>query len=796
MRCLPLLLCCLVVSAAATAAPELRPLAWDDVARATDAPAPWAALLKKLTPPADALILADGETLLVEPLSAPPSSADADSTFSAHPPGAPGKPRTLRGADVKTYEPFEERVLAGMRERLDAKDATSADDVWAERVLRAALRWHRSRRATPRDDDPWQAVGARLSERLVQVRRQLLRRLTSEGKADEALARSQQWLPLYPPGSPLRGDIRAAWVSKGLTLTKANDDTAARTWLDRLEEHFPHSAEAEPLRRAVQTRAAALLKEADGQPGGKALQTLDAALALWPRLPGARDALERRRDAYRVVRVAVRSLPEALSPATAWSDPEKQSLGLIFEGLFRTRDRLALGRTYAPALARMFDDAGGLRRVVRLRRDLYWADGEPLTAADVRHTALLLRGSTTFREALELPRLGAGPLRLELSYRQGCFDPHEPLTFAVLPQSYRGKPLPRADDPDFAKQPVGSGPYQYTGRANQGGAAVARFHANPYFVRAGRPSPGALREIQLVAWKDGLHDGTKEPPHLVWDPPTDRLGELRKRGFSDVRTLTAPRVWALAVNVGKPTLADARARRALAHAIDREALLAKFFRAGTKHHHAANGPFPRGSWAAAPAARVPVELHSREKARSLAKKATTAAGAEWTLKYPADDERAAKACAAIALQVTECFAEAGVKVTIRPEGLSPRALRAAAVRRDYDLLYGAIDRADEPLRLEAIFDPHADAQRLSGDVVLSAEGDAKLQGLLRSALTHRRFGAVQEVMQTIHVHLAETMPLVPLWQLDVHAALRPELHAPRLEALALFGNVLEWKLSP
>lgn len=794
-RLLPFL-CCLVLPAAVAAAPELRPLGWDDVARAADVPAPWLALLKTLNPPADALTLTDGTTLLVEPLAEAPQPGDAEATFTAHPPGEPDKARKLGGTDLKGYAPFEDRVLASVNSHLDAKGSTVDDAIWAERVLRAALRWHRSRRAAPHRDVSWKAVGTRLSERLMLTRRFMLRRLLEVDQADDALAWSELWLPLYAPGSPLRDDIRAAWVSRGLARAKANDFSAARTRLDRLEEHFPHSAAAEPLRRALRARAEELLKEAGGQTGGKALQTLDLALALWPRLPGGRDALERRHETYRVVRVAVRALPEALSPATAWSDCEKQALHLIFEGMYVSRDRPALGRSYAPALAHTLEDAGGLRRVIRLRRDLYWADGEPLTAADVRHTALLTRGSAAFREALELPRLGAGSLRLDLSYRQGSLDPLAPLAFAVLPQTYRGKPLRRTDDPDFAKQPVGSGPYQYTGRLAEGGSQVARFHANPHFVRAGRPNPGSLREIRLVSWADGLSDTAKEPTHLVWNAQTDRLDDLRKRGFTDVRTLTAPRVWCLAINRRRPVLADVSARRALAHAIDREALLTKFFRAGTKHHHAANGPFPRGSWAAAPATRVPVELYSREKARSLAKKIPATANLEWVLKYPADDKRVAGACAEIARQVSECFAEAGVKVAIRPLGLSPQALRVAAERGDYDLLYGAIDRADEPLRLWSLFNAPADGQSGDSAITLGAVADAKLQGLLRSAQAQRRFGNVQEVMQAIHAHLAETMPLVPLWQFDVHAAVRPELHVPRLEALALFESVLEWKLSP
>jgi ABC-type transport system substrate-binding protein len=380
------------------------------------------------------------------------------------------------------------------------------------------------------------------------------------------------------------------------------------------------------------------------------------------------------------------------------------------------------------------------------------------------------------------------------TYRHGTLDPLALLTFPVLPPQYRGRALQRADDPEFAKAPLGSGPYQYAGRDGEGAKAVARFVANPHHVRRGQPGPGPIREIHLRAWKDPGDPG-KPPPHLLWDVPTDRLQALRKLGY-EVSSLPTPRVYVLAINHRTAALAHAPVRRAIAAAIERQGLLDRHFRGdpGGKHHHPANGPFPHGSWAAAP--QVPEPQYLPEQARLLARQAAKQAeAADWTLKYPADDPRVGKACEEMAKQITAQFAEAGAKVTVRAQALAPQALRQALERREYDLAYHRCERADEPHRLWELFDPHPVAVGPGGGNYLGYDSD-DLQGLLRTALQHRNFPALQEAMHGVHTRLNNAMPLVPLWQLDTHAARLPALATPPPQPLSLFADVLEWKLTP
>ena len=223
-----------------------------------------------------------------------------------------------------------------------------------------------------------------------------------------------------------------------------------------------------------------------------------------------------------------------------------------------------------------------------------------------------------WREFLELPRFEGNAFQLSIIRRQGLLDPLAPLTFYALPQYYRGQQLQRADDADFAKAPVGSGPFQYVGRAQEAGKTFARFQTNPHDLRHGI---GHLREIRMVAFSDARKELTKPLPELILDAPTDQLAALKDLGY--VESHLADAVYFLAVNQRKPSLASAAVRRAIALGLDRQGLLDRHFRAGTKYHSSSNGLFPRESWAACPAPRVPAEIYNADSARSLARNAKT-----------------------------------------------------------------------------------------------------------------------------------------------------------------------------
>lgn len=770
---------------------------------------PWTGLLQEFARPADELVLTSGKKVLIAPLFEYPGNASGGlpETLQCEVQGKAREILKLTRVDIQAIHFFENRALEKVA--LLLKDTKNPADLrGAEQLLQAVLRAHQGQRSQPPlISNPWADLQGRLADKLLEVRRDYLdvlaREAASEADWKEALELAERWLAQSPSATSLREPVQALLTRYGETRLKEGDLAGVRAALNRLDGHFLHSPRAEPLRAALRSRAESLAKEARDLPDDGASAKLKEGLALWPGLPGLRDELEKRRKNFQVLRVAVRHLPERLSPATAWTDSEKQVLELLFEGLVQVRFDRALGQQYHPRLARHLPAAEGLSRRFELARDAYWSDGERLSAVDVRHAALLWSQSgqaSAWRDLVEVPRFEGDPFRLTFTQRQGFLDPLAPLTFKVLPQHFQGKPLARVDDPDFAKAPVGSGPFQFVGRKKEGQRLEAVFGTNPHFERKDGPWSKSIREIRLFAWKDAADLG-QPLPHLVLDAETGQLEALRKLGYSDVRSLPSRRVYFLAANHRVPALANQAVRRALMHAIDREQILTEAFRGSKskgetqKLHASLGGPYPVKCWAWCPPPRVPEDPHQPELARSFAKKAAKELGKiRLTLKYPADAPGVKEACAAVAEQVGKVLAEAKADIDLQLMPLTPQQMRAAIQQRDFELAYHHWDFADDNFWLWPVFDPDPEATKPGGSNYLGYDNDAKLQSLLRAAMSTRQFAGLKELHHAIHAHIHEQAPFIPLWQLHAHIAVHPSLDPGDLDPQQVFANVLQWKL--
>jgi hypothetical protein len=102
------------------------------------------------------------------------------------------------------------------------------------------------------------------------------------------------------------------------------------------------------------------------------------------------------------------------------------------------------------------------------------------------------------------------------------------------------------------------------------------------------------------------------------------------------------------------------------------------------------------------------------------------------------------------------------------------------------------DQVDNPVRLALLFDPGPDALRAGGSNFLGCD-DVKLQELVHAALKHRQFRSAQAGMHAVHAYLNETMPAIPLWQLEVHVLTQPTLRPPALDG-RVFARIHEWRL--
>ncbi|MEQ8433910.1 MAG: peptide ABC transporter substrate-binding protein [Oceanicaulis sp.] len=309
---------------------------------------------------------------------------------------------------------------------------------------------------------------------------------------------------------------------------------------------------------------------------------LAASAALWAAAcsgrSGAPDAL---------LRVAIDSEPDSLDPLKG----QFASSALLYKQLHAPLTEYAPSGGLAPGLAQTWRSRDARTWRFTLREDLVWSDGVPLTAEDVVWTA---------RRAVD-PRTGfadlgdffavsgaAAALRGEAAPADiGVYAP-DPRTvvfeldrpvglFPVLMREFY--PLPRhavEANPDNWIRPenwVSAGPYLL---ADQG-ALRYRLMRNPRFAAV--DSVG-VEAIEVTVIEDGaararaFRAGDLD---LADRPPGDQIGFLRERLGDQLRAYDAPILSYVKVNCAKPQLSDARVRRALSMAIDRDRLNRQFF---------------------------------------------------------------------------------------------------------------------------------------------------------------------------------------------------------------------------
>ncbi len=354
--------------------------------------------------------------------------------------------------------------------------------------------------------------------------------------------------------------------------------------------------------------------------------------------------------------------------------------------LRRNADTLEWDATDGTASAVVISDGGRTLTYV-LREGLTWSDGTPLTSDDYRFTFERMVDPetdhpyrTTFDRvaSVEAP----DPRTLVWSFRE-AFCPA--IDFTVI------NPIPRhvfdgaalASHPASRAPVVGSGPFLL--EEWQPGVS-ATFVANDRFY-LGRPRidrhvlrlvPDAATSWAMV--KSGDVD-------LAAIQATDAAEATRTPGIGTIAHYPATSSWTyVGMNLRHPVLSDLRVRRAIAHAIDRKALV-QDVRLG--HARLVESPIARESWAAANLPGVP---HDPGAARRLLDEAEWGSQFEGgtrtregtllslTLHFPSGTRERER----VATMVKEDLRAIGVAVDVVPESL-PDLIDRVNVTHEYDL---------------------------------------------------------------------------------------------------------------
>ena len=175
------------------------------------------------------------------------------------------------------------------------------------------------------------------------------------------------------------------------------------------------------------------------------------------------------------------------------------------------------------------------------------------TAGDVKHTQrLLTTGPGRIRDVnwadlMSQPgEIQEDNYHITLKMKQGYFDPLSLMDFKILPEA-----LAQLDDENFARAPVGTGPFRFKGLEKGQDGEQLVLTANPYYgARAGKEGKPLIPEIRFVVPHDPVGDFRAQKLHFPFDSSRRRPPrELQAAGPSvQIHKLPTRRITFLAVN--------------------------------------------------------------------------------------------------------------------------------------------------------------------------------------------------------------------------------------------------------
>jgi ABC-type oligopeptide transport system substrate-binding subunit/class 3 adenylate cyclase len=284
-----------------------------------------------------------------------------------------------------------------------------------------------------------------------------------------------------------------------------------------------------------------------------------------------------------VLQVASSFLPNDPDPRSAIAWPNIQLCMQLFDRLVEQWPE----RTIVPSLADRWEIADdGLRYVFHLRDGLAWSDGTPLTARDVEFGIkrvlnpdapgssvaiyfVLENGQDYYlRRNADAGRIGVRALDdRTLEFRLVAPAPY----FLSVMNRPDGGPLPRhvieAEGEAWTERGVVSGAFRLADRGDGHLEIERRPDANT-------ARPGNVERVRYVRTpiRDAIEPYERDELDMVMVRYTPRLADVVPDAVADTHAGAAAWSGYIAFDHAHPVLGDLSIRRALAHAVDREAL--------------------------------------------------------------------------------------------------------------------------------------------------------------------------------------------------------------------------------
>jgi peptide/nickel transport system substrate-binding protein len=444
--------------------------------------------------------------------------------------------------------------------------------------------------------------------------------------------------------------------------------------------------------------------------------------------------------------VALESAPAVLDPRYATDANSSLVAALLAPGLTRMDDHAEP----APALAESWVQTSPVDYRFTLRPDATFADGSPLTAADVVATyrsvldpALRSPKREAFAAVADLA--APDPRTLTVRLRTVTASFLETTNLGVLPATLaREGQLP-------PERVLGGGPFRLRRGLPDGGVDLVPAAAAPATTPPGlrfRVIPdGTVRALELASGAVHLVQNALEPDLLPW---------LGNRPDLAVEIFPGTTFQYLGMNLRDPRLADVRMRRALAYGLDRESIIHGMLRDTA---HVASGLLAPSHWAYS--GDVPRYPYDRARAGALLAESGVGADAAEALRRLSYKTSTVELRRRIAEAVQAQLGALSLLVDVRSYEW---ATFYADVRRgDFELYSLAWVGVGDPDVYYRIFHSRMVPPEGSNR---AAYANPRMDALLEAARATLDHGERVRLYAEVQRLAADDLPVVPLWWAD------------------------------
>jgi peptide/nickel transport system substrate-binding protein len=461
--------------------------------------------------------------------------------------------------------------------------------------------------------------------------------------------------------------------------------------------------------------------------------------------------------------------PSSLDPQKQWNPDSYYVYRNIFDNLL-TRDDAG---KIVPQIATEWSYRSDTEVTFKIRDDVKFHDGTPLTAKDVAFSI-----NRIINPAFASPQLGqfnkivsaeaTGDHEVTIK-TDGAYPVllAQLVKLSIVPQQV----VEAKGDDAFNAAPIGSGPYKFV--SWQKGVAVALERNDDYWGEKGVFPTVEFRAVPDAATRvANLQAGTTD---LAVGLDTDLAAQLESSANAKTLSVLTERIGYVKLNPNLPPFDDKRVRQAVAEAIDKQTivdgLLGGVDKPATQMAMPAHFGYVEG---------IKNYDYNPEDAKKLITEAGAAGKQVGFATAPAFDQRIVQA-------VAQMLTNAGLKVDIEMTDMATYLKRAqSAPASQAAISFGRWSCACQDV--DGVLFPllHSSSSWASGS---SPEID-KLLDEARNTLDEK---VRLEAYRKVSTHVAEDVPLVPLYQAAIIYGAAKNLEWQPTANESLFLNRMKWQ---